>query len=106
MNKIYNENDCWVVDELTDIYYFKSVNQNTGLESSEVLSWTRMIDLSSYSGNPVRMYDIEFNSKKYYFLLYEFGDRYKLEVENKYEFDELCKEKNIILLPEIKQITI
>lgn len=103
MSKIYKENDCLWVDELVDIYYFKSLNLQNNIEESEILSWTRMVDLSNYTDNPVRMYDIEFNNKKYYFLLYKSGDRYKLEVENKYEFDELCKEKNIVLLPEIKQ---
>lgn len=102
MERIYKEDDCWWVDELADIYFFKTINQSTGEESSEVLSWTRMVDLSTYSKNPLRMYDIESNEKKYYFLLYQVGERYKLEVENTYELDELLREKNITLTSDIK----
>ena len=102
MEGIYKEDECWWVDELADIYYFKTVNQSTGEESSEILSWTRMVDLSIYPKNPVRMYDIESNEKKYYFLIYQIGERYKLEVENTYELDELLREKNITLTAEIK----
>ena len=100
MIRIYKENECWWVDELSDIYYFKTLNQETGEESTEVLSWTRMVDLSIYPKEPVRMYDIENDSKKYYFLLYRVGDRYKLEVENTYELDEFLREKNIQLIIE------
>ena len=97
MEGIYKEDGFWWVNELADIFYFKSINQETGEESLEILSWTRMVDLSIYPKNPVRMYDIESNSKKCYFLLYQVVDRYKIEVENIYELDELCREKNIIL---------
>ena len=47
------------------------------------------------------MYDVEFEDKKYFFLLYEDGGKLKLKVENTYEFDELCNKKNITIIPDI-----
>lgn len=102
MIKVFSENECWYVDELTDIYYFKSVSNLTGQENYEILSWTRMSNLENNTKKPIRMYDIEFDGKKYYFLLLQYGDKWKIEAENNWEIDELCKEKNITLIGEIK----
>jgi hypothetical protein len=102
MNKIYSDDGCLWVDDLHDIYYIKCVDKESNQETYEILTWTRMVDLSEVSKKPVRKYDIEFNDKKYYFLLFEDGDRYRLEIENSFEIDELCREKNIIITAETK----
>lgn len=96
MNKIYSENSSWWVDELTDILYFKTISEEQ-IENWEIASWTRMANLENYSKHPIRMYDIEYNGKKYYLLAYEDNGKYRIEKENTYEFDELCKEKNILI---------
>lgn len=104
MNKVYTDNGSWWVDELTDICYFKSKSIETQQENYEFMTWTRNTDLSNYSKNPIRMYDIEFEEKKYFFLAYEENGRYKIQVENTYEFDELCKKKNISIIAEQKNL--
>lgn len=100
--KIYSENGTWYVEELSEIYYFKSISTTDNTEHQLLLTWTRMIDLSVYKNDPVRMYDIEHDGKKYFFLLFQYGDRYKLEPVNTYEIDQLCEIKNVKLIGEIK----
>lgn len=101
MNKVYSDKGEFFVEDIQDMYYIRCVDKTSLYDYHEVLTWTRMVDLSNYSGNPVRMYDVEFEDKKYFFLLYEDGGKLKLKVENTYEFDELCNKKNITIIPDI-----
>jgi hypothetical protein len=101
MNKVYSDKGEFFVEDIQDMYYIRCVDKTSLYDYHEVLTWTRMVDLSNYAGNPVRMYDVEFEDKKYFFLLYEDGGKLKLKVENTYEFDELCNKKNITIIPDI-----
>jgi len=71
MDKVYFNKDyygCWWLKELTDIYSFKAVNFQTNEEVETILTWTRNVDLSEYDGKIVRMYDVEIEGEKFYFL--------------------------------------
>lgn len=102
MEKVYSDGKCLWVSDLQDIYYIKCLDKNEQKEYYEIVTWTRMVDLSDLPDKSVRKYDIEFNDKKYFFLLYSESDRFILKSENSYEITELCSEKNIELIPDNK----
>jgi hypothetical protein len=104
MEKVYADVNGWIVQELTDFYTFKSVDLETGEEKQEILSWSRGVNLTDYSEQIERVYDIEWEGKKYYFLLQQKNEKWQFTPENNWEFDELCKLKNIKLTGDIKDV--
>jgi hypothetical protein len=85
MNKVYFDKNekKWIVKELQDIYLFKTVNSSNGEEVNQILSWTRGFDMTDYP-NHIRMYDIEIDNVRYFFLMSRNGnsDRFVIESED------------------------
>lgn len=103
MDKVYFSKDyygCWWLKELTDIYSFKAVKFETNEEVETILTWTRNIDLSEYDNSVVRMYDVEIDGEKFYFLASLEKGGYLLESKDRFSLEKLLNEKNIFFTGE------
>jgi hypothetical protein len=101
MNKVYfnKEKNFWFVNEPEDLYSFKSVNYKTNEETKQILSWTRGFDMSDYP-NHIRVYDVEINTIKYFFLMKAEGNIYTIEAENPLMLERLIELENIFFVGE------
>lgn len=103
MDKVYFNKDyygCWWLKELTDIYAFKAVNFQTNEEIETILTWTRNVDLSEYDKDIIRIYDVEIDNEKYYFLVSPENGGYLLESKDKFILEKLLNDKNIFFTGE------
>jgi len=103
MDKVYFNKDyygCWWLKELTDIYSFKAVNFQTNEEVETILTWTRNVDLSEYNDKVVRMYDVEIEGEKFYFLASIENGGYLLESKDRYSLEKLLNDKNLFFTGE------
>lgn len=99
MDKVYFRQDlpgCWWIKDLTDIFYFKTLNLLTNQEQDLILSWTRNCDLSELPGGPLRRYDVEIDSVKYFFLVFPKDDGWIVRPENIFDIEQLGKDKNLL----------
>jgi hypothetical protein len=101
MNKVYfnKEKNYWFVSEPEDFYIFKSVNYSTNEEVNQILSWTRGYDMSQYPHH-IRMYDVEIDNIKYFFIMSRFGNDFILESEDPIKLEDMIDEKNIFFTGE------
>lgn len=101
MNKVYfdKEKKHWFVNEPEDIYSFKSVNYETNEEKSQILSWTRNFDLTPYPKH-IRMYDVEIDGVKYFFLMRSEGIRYIIETEDPIKLEQLIDTQKLFFVGE------
>lgn len=103
MNKVYFNKDyygCWWLKELTDIYSFKAINFETKEPVETILTWSRNIDLSEYDDSIVRMYDVEIDGEKFYFLASPKNNEYLLESKDRLILEKLLNDKNIFFTGE------
>ncbi len=101
MDKVYFREDypgCWWLLQLTDIFYFKTLNLTNNTTEYYIFSWSRNFDLKDYPNNPVRKYDVEIDNKKYYFLVYPEKDGWVVKSEEIMELDKLSRDKNLIFV--------
>ena len=105
MNKVYfdKEKNQWFVSEPEDMYTFKSVTIETNEEVKQILSWTRGFDMTDYP-NHIRVYDVEINAVKYFFLMKQEGNIYTIEVENPLMLEKLIELENIFFVGETLQM--
>jgi hypothetical protein len=99
--KVYFDKEhygCWWVDDLEDIYLFKSVDFETNLEKDQVISWSRNEEVPD---GFTRVYDFEIDGEKYYFL-FKSMDEGKYQIVPKYpmELERLLRERNIFFVGE------
>lgn len=101
MNKVYfdSEKKCWFVIDTEDFYSFKSVNCETKEEVKHILSWTRGVDLENYPHH-IRMYDVEIEKKKYFFLMKKEGTQFIIESENPLELENLVNNHKLFFVGE------
>jgi len=101
MNKVYfsKAEDYWFVSEPEDFYTFKSVNVETNEEVNQILSWTRGQNLEEYP-NHIRMYDVEVEGVKCFFLMRKKGDHYVLEILDTKDLENLVNKQNIFFVGE------
>jgi hypothetical protein len=101
MNKVYfdTEKKHWFVNEPEDFYAFKSVNYQTKEEQNQILSWTRGYDLQNYPKH-IRMYDVEINEVKYFFLMRKDDTHYVIESEDPIALESLIEKENIFFTGE------
>lgn len=101
MNKVYfsKAEDYWFVSEPEDFYTFKSVNVETNEEVNQILSWTRGLNLEDHP-NHIRMYDVEVEGTKYFFLMRLFEKKYIIESENPKYLEHLVNNHNIFFVGE------
>jgi hypothetical protein len=92
----------WVVYELEDYYNFKAVNYQTNEESNHILSWSRNYDESDLSDNVDRIYDVEIDEVKYYFLFCKNNKGWDLISEDPSKLELLIKEKGLFFTGETK----
>ncbi len=90
----------WVVLELEDYYYFKTIDSKTNEESNHILSWSRSYDLSDMDKKVDRVYDVEIDEEKYYFLFINNGDGWNVISEDSMKLEKLLKDKNIVFTGE------
>jgi hypothetical protein len=97
MAKVYFDKDysIWVVEDLEDYYSFKAVNFETNEESNHILSWSRNYDESDVSEKVDRVYDVEIDEEKYYFLFISNGKGWNVVSEDSMKLEKLLKDKNI-----------
>jgi hypothetical protein len=99
MKKVYFDKDqnSWFVDDLEDIYLFKSVNFETNEEKHEVISWSRNQDVPD---GFIRVYDFELDGERYYFLFKSVDYRYQVISKDSMELERLLRDKNIFFAGE------
>lgn len=105
MNKVYfdSEKKVWFVSEPEDFYSFKAINYETNEETKQILSWTRGFNLENYP-NHIRMYDVEIDRVKYFFLMKRDGNYFTIESEDPTKLEDLVNHNKIFFVGEILQI--
>lgn len=101
MNKVHfdTEKKHWYVLDTEDFYSFKSVNCETNEEVKHILSWTRNVDLENYPHH-IRMYDVEIEGVKYFFLMRKENDQFLIESENPIELENLINNHKLFFVGE------
>jgi hypothetical protein len=107
MGKVYFDKEkygIWVVEDLEDYYTFKAVNFETNEESSHILSWSRNYNTSDMGSNNVvdRIYDVEIDEEKYYFLFINNGEGWDVISEDSIKLEKLLKDTNLFFTGEVK----
>ena len=103
MEKVYFDNEKygkWVVKNLEDYYNFKAVNFETNEESNHILSWSRNYDLKDHDSKIDRVYDVEIDREKYYFLFVNNGDGWDVISEDSMRLEKLLRETNLFFTGE------
>lgn len=104
MNKVYfdSENNKWFVDDLEELYLFKVVNYKTNEEHNSILTWNRNFEIESES---VRIYDVEIEEIKYYFLLKSNSQNsWDIISQDQHQLEELLERKGLFFSGEVKII--
>ena len=107
MGKVYFDKEkygIWVVENLEDYYSFKAVNFETNEESNHILSWSRNYDTSDVSSNVDRIYDVEIDELRYYFLFINNGNGWDVISEDPIKLENLLKDKKLFFVGETKII--
>jgi hypothetical protein len=103
MAKVYFDKEkygIWVVENLEDYYSFKAVNFETNEESNHILSWSRNYDISNLNNNVDRVYDVEIDEEKYYFLFTKNSNGWDVVSEDSMKLEKLLNDKNIFFTGE------
>jgi hypothetical protein len=103
MGKVYFDKEkygIWVVKELEDYYSFKAVNFETNEESNHILSWSRNYDLSDMSKDVDRIYDVEIDEEKYYFLFINNDKGWDVISKTPAKLEKLLRETNLFFTGE------
>lgn len=105
MNKVYfnSETKVWFVYEPEDLYTFKSVNYETNEEVKQILSWTRGYNLENYP-NHIRMYDVEIEGVKYFFLMKREELYFTIEPEDPTQLEKLVNDHKVFFVGETIQM--
>ena len=101
MRKVYFDKEkygIWVVEDLEDYYSFKAVNFETNEESNHILSWSRNYDTSDVSSNVDRIYDVEIDELRYYFLFINNGNGWDVISEDPIKLENLLKDKKLFFI--------
>jgi hypothetical protein len=107
MEKVYFDKEkygIWIVENLEDYYGFKAVNFETNEESNHILSWSRNYDLSDMSNNVDRIYDVEIDEEKYYFLFISNGNGWDVVSEDSMKLEKLLNDTNLFFTGDTKII--
>ena len=105
MVKVYFDKENhghWVVESLEDYYSFKAVNFETNEESNQILSWSRNYDLKDHDSKIDRVYDVEIDREKYYFLFVNNGDGWDVISEDSMKLEKLLRETNLFFTGDSK----
>ena len=105
MAKVYfdkEKNGMWVVENLEDYYEFKAVNFETNEESNHILSWSRNYDTSDMGQNVDRIYDVEIDGEKYYFLFISRNDGWDVVSEDSMKLEKLLNDSNLFFTGDAK----
>ncbi len=105
MAKVYFDKEkygIWLVEDLEDYYNFKAVNFETKEESNHILSWSRNYDLSDMTNDIDRVYDVEIDGEKYYFLFIENGNGWNVISEDSMKLEKLLRETNLFFTGDTK----
>jgi hypothetical protein len=105
MAKVYFEKEkygMWVVEDLEDYYEFKAVDFQTNEESNHILSWSRNYDTSDMGQNVDRIYDVEINGEKYYFLFISNNEGWNVISEDSMKLEKLLNDSNLFFTGDAK----
>jgi hypothetical protein len=105
MRKVYFDKEkygIWVVESLEDYYEFKAVDFKTNEESKHILSWSRNYDISEMNNNVDRVYDVEIDEKKYYFLFAKNSIGWDVISADSMKLEKLLNDKNLFFTGETK----
>lgn len=95
----------WFVEDLEDFYIFKSVNYQTNEEVNQILSWSRNYSLENMNADVVRVYDVEIEDIKYYFLFRLNADgTWDVISEDPLKLEKLLNEKSLFFVGETKVV--
>jgi hypothetical protein len=103
MAKVYFDKEkygMWVVENLEDYYSFKAVNFETNEESNHIISWSRNYDESDISEKIDRVYDVEIDKEKYYFLFTKNSNGWDVVSEDSMRLEKLLRETNLFFTGE------
>lgn len=107
MTKVYFDKEkygMWVVEDLEDYYEFKAVNFETNEESNHILSWSRNYDLKGHDSKIDRVYDVEIDEKKYYFLFINNGEGWDVVSEDSMKLEKLLNDSNLFFTGDTKVV--
>lgn len=108
MSRVYFDKEKygqWLVDELEDFYMFKAVDFQTNKESDHILSWTRNYPLDEFDSDVVRVYDVEIESIKYYFLVTSNNDgTWNVLAKDTMSLEKLLNDKNLFFVGDTKVV--
>lgn len=104
MVKVYFDKKNHWVESLEDYYYFKAVDFQTKEESKHILSWSRNYDMINMDSNVDRIYDVEIDGEKYYFLFINNGNGNGWNVisEDSMKLEKLLRETNLFFTGDTK----
>ena len=105
MAKVYFDKEkygMWVVEDLEDYYEFKAVDFQTNEESNHILSWSRNYDTSDMGQNVDRIYDVEINGEKYYFLFISNNEGWNVISEDSMKLEKLLNDSNLFFTGDAK----
>jgi hypothetical protein len=107
MAKVYFDKEkygMWIVENLEDYYEFKAVNFETNEESNHILSWSRNYDTSDMGENIDRIYDVEIDGEKYYFLFINNSGGWDVISEDSIKLEKLLKDNNLFFTGDTKVV--
>ena len=107
MAKVYFDKEkygMWIVENLEDYQEFKAVNFETNEASNHILSWSRNYDTSDMGENIDRIYDVEIDGEKYYFLFINSGGGWDVISEDSIKLEKLLKDNNLFFTGDTKII--
>ena len=112
MAKVYFDKvkyGMWVVEDLEDYYEFKAVDFQTKEESNHILSWSRNYDTSNMGKSNMsqrvdRIYDVEIDGEKYYFLFINNGDGWDVISEDSLKLEKLLNDSNLFFTGDTKVV--
>ena len=107
MEKVYFDKEKygkWIVNELEDFYHFKAVDFQTNQEYYYILSWTRNYPLDDLDQDVVRVYDVEIDEEKYYFIIKPDRNCWDVIAKDKMKLEKLLNDKNLFFTGDTKVV--
>lgn len=106
MKKVYFDvsEECWVLDDLDEMYSFKYIDIMTNEEKTGILTWLKGVDHEENGiGEDDRLYGVELNGEEYLFVeTYEEGKFYLYTKDNMH-LERLVRDHNIVFVGETRK---
>ena len=106
MKKVYFDvsEECWVLDDLDEMYSFTYIDIMTNEENTGILTWHKGVNHEENGiGEDDRLYGVELNGEEYLFVeTYEEGKFYLYTKDNMH-LERLVRDHNIVFVGETRK---